>query len=72
MSYAALLLWGDIVHDNIKVKGEWLFFLGSHLVFKGENRITQAGLNFLAGLLTGAMPIFLYIWRWAPGLIPRL
>lgn len=53
MSYAALLLWGDIVNDNIKVKGEWLFFLDSYLVFRGDNLITQAGLKFLAGLLTG-------------------
>lgn len=41
------------MQDGIKVKGEWLFYLDSQLVRKEKNLITQAGLNFLAGLLAG-------------------
>lgn len=41
------------IKDGTSVRGEWLFFLDSHLIYKGDNLITQAGLNFIAGLLAG-------------------
>lgn len=51
------------MNDGIKVTGEWLFYLDGQLVRRAKNLITQAGLNFIAGLLAGSqnanIPIFL-------------
>ena len=44
------------MQDGIKVKGEWLFWLEDKLIYKGENLVTQTGLNYQAGLFVGEVP----------------
>lgn len=44
------------LNDGIKIKGEWLFWLEDKLIYKGENLVTQTGLNYQAGLFVGEVP----------------
>lgn len=43
--------------DNIKVCGEWLFYIDDRLILKHKNLITNLGLNILAKLLTGEITL---------------
>jgi len=49
--------------ENIKITGEWLFYLDNYLVKREKNLLVQAGLNYLASLLiaenTNEMSIYL-------------
>lgn len=49
--------------ETAKITGEWLFYLDGKLIRREKNLVVQAGLNFLASLLTAeqtnSVPIFL-------------
>jgi len=51
------------MNENIKVTGEWLFYIDGQLMKREKNLIVQAGLNYIASLLinetTNNIPMYL-------------